>query len=102
MWTISKASTNTYGHAAGDDVLQNLAQKCGEQLRSFDVMARYGGDEFILMLRRRKRRKPADGRTAAPVIESNSAGNRQRPAAGHHQFWGLPRWPKKTRSTWMN
>ncbi|MDR3576500.1 MAG: diguanylate cyclase [Anaerolineaceae bacterium] len=45
-----KTINDTHGHAAGDDVLQNLAQKCGEQLRSFDVMARYGGDEFILML----------------------------------------------------
>jgi diguanylate cyclase (GGDEF)-like protein/PAS domain S-box-containing protein len=45
-----KNINDTYGHATGDDVLQNLAKKCGEQLRSFDLMARYGGDEFILML----------------------------------------------------
>jgi diguanylate cyclase (GGDEF)-like protein/putative nucleotidyltransferase with HDIG domain len=41
---------NTYGHLAGDAVLQGLAEVFREQLRHYDVPARFGGEEFAILL----------------------------------------------------
>jgi len=45
-----KRVNDTYGHQAGDAVIQQIAQRCVNQLRSFDILARYGGEEFVLLL----------------------------------------------------
>ncbi|MCU0702226.1 MAG: GGDEF domain-containing protein, partial [Myxococcaceae bacterium] len=42
---------DTYGHPAGDYVLQKVAAKVAETVRQEDLFARYGGEEFALMLR---------------------------------------------------
>ena len=39
-----------YGHAAGDAVLQGFAKLALDELRAFDVIARWGGEEFLLLL----------------------------------------------------
>ena len=44
-----KKVNDTYGHLAGDHVLQSIVQLLKKQLRSDDVLARYGGEEFIIM-----------------------------------------------------
>jgi diguanylate cyclase (GGDEF)-like protein/putative nucleotidyltransferase with HDIG domain len=41
---------NTYGHLAGDAVLQGIAEVFREQLRHYDVPARFGGEEFAILL----------------------------------------------------
>jgi diguanylate cyclase (GGDEF)-like protein len=41
---------NTYGHLAGDAVLQGIAETFREQLRQYDVPARFGGEEFSILL----------------------------------------------------
>ena len=41
---------NTYGHLAGDAVLAGVAQVFREQLRDYDVPARFGGEEFSILL----------------------------------------------------
>lgn len=46
-----KKVNDTYGHQAGDYVLQNVAQKLSKELRVYDAFARYGGEEFVIMLR---------------------------------------------------
>ena len=46
-----KKVNDTYGHLAGDFVLQRLSQVLLEALRSEDIVARYGGEEFGLILR---------------------------------------------------
>lgn len=38
------------GHLAGDIVLKSVAQRAQENLRRNDVVARYGGDEFVILL----------------------------------------------------
>lgn len=41
---------NTYGHAVGDVVLKIFAKRLQDSLRSFDLVARLGGEEFVVIL----------------------------------------------------
>ena len=45
-----KQINDTYGHESGNRLLQHLVRCIREQLRGSDVMARFGGDEFIVLL----------------------------------------------------
>jgi diguanylate cyclase (GGDEF)-like protein len=45
-----KTLNDTYGHLTGDEVLAAVAQILVQSIRSIDYAARYGGDEFIIIL----------------------------------------------------
>jgi diguanylate cyclase (GGDEF)-like protein len=45
-----KKVNDTLGHAAGDYVLQEIANRIDAQVRESDVAARYGGEEFVVLL----------------------------------------------------
>ncbi|PWH19513.1 MAG: hypothetical protein DDG59_02755 [Anaerolineae bacterium] len=45
-----KDFNDTYGHQRGDELLSDLARTLRKALRQFDTLARYGGDEFMLLL----------------------------------------------------
>jgi diguanylate cyclase (GGDEF)-like protein len=45
-----KGINDTHGHQAGDKVLQNLAKILTEERRTDDLVARVGGEEFVLVL----------------------------------------------------
>ncbi|MEE9280449.1 MAG: diguanylate cyclase, partial [Myxococcota bacterium] len=44
-----KKLNDTFGHAAGDEVLRSVAEVMYTQIRDTDVLARYGGEEFVLL-----------------------------------------------------
>lgn len=45
-----KEINDEYGHDTGDQVLQGLCQVCKNNLREDDLFARFGGEEFIILL----------------------------------------------------
>lgn len=45
-----KKINDTYGHSVGDDVLRTLAGELRDHIRHPDMIGRYGGEEFIILL----------------------------------------------------
>lgn len=45
-----KRVNDTYGHAAGDEVLKVVSGRVADQLRSSDTLARYGGEELVVVM----------------------------------------------------
>ena len=41
---------DTYGHIIGDEVLVNLVNLCKQYIRDMDIFARFGRDEFIILM----------------------------------------------------
>ncbi len=45
-----KGINDTHGHSAGDQVLVTLARRCRTNIRHVDILSRYGGEEFVILL----------------------------------------------------
>ena len=45
-----KSINDTYGHTDGDTALVSLTHSCAEKLRKSDILARFGGEEFVVLL----------------------------------------------------
>ncbi len=45
-----KEINDTYGHPVGDQVLRQLALRLNENIREIDLIGRYGGDEFVIIM----------------------------------------------------
>jgi len=58
-----KRVNDTYGHAVGDEVLRHLAERCRRAVRDIDLVGRYGGEEFAVLL------PETDLKTALEVAE---------------------------------
>jgi len=55
-----KAYNDTLGHLAGDEALREVGVLLRSHLRSTDVLARYGGDEFALIMSHTSKREALD------------------------------------------
>jgi diguanylate cyclase (GGDEF)-like protein len=66
-----KPINDNYGHLAGDALLREVANALMDAVRGGDVVARYGGDEFIVLL-------PATGAPAAVSVAQRIADGIQR------------------------
>ena len=64
-----KPVNDTWGHAAGDEVLIEISNRFLSNIRSSDSVARIGGDEFLILLNPVKNRN--DARTVAQKIMNN-------------------------------
>jgi diguanylate cyclase (GGDEF)-like protein len=69
-----KEVNDTYGHDVGDLLLRNVASLLRSELRAVDVVARFGGDEFAVVL-------PDTGRDGAWSVAS-----RVRERIAEHRF----------------
>jgi diguanylate cyclase (GGDEF)-like protein/PAS domain S-box-containing protein len=63
-----KRVNDTLGHAAGDDLLKQVAFRISKRLRDSDMVARLGGDEFVIVLGNCSESEDA-GKIAADVIK---------------------------------
>lgn len=45
-----KKINDNYGHQVGDEVLQGFAKQCKSHVRGVDLIGRYGGEEFMILL----------------------------------------------------
>ncbi len=45
-----KAINDRHGHLAGDEVLKALAKACKDRIRATDILGRFGGEEFLIIL----------------------------------------------------
>lgn len=66
-----KPVNDTYGHAAGDEVLRQLAQRFRGLVRPTDPVARLGGDEFAIILIGMREKKGAEA-VARKVVDAAS------------------------------
>jgi diguanylate cyclase (GGDEF)-like protein/PAS domain S-box-containing protein len=46
-----KRINDSYGHEAGDHILKAVAQTLVQSVRAFDIVGRWGGEEFVLIIR---------------------------------------------------
>lgn len=74
-----KLVNDTLGHRTGNDVLREVAQLIQKRLRSSDLVARFGGDEFAMLLHRTD---PKNGeRVASKLCDSIDSSFRRGPFA---------------------
>lgn len=69
-----KRVNDTYGHAAGDTVLQEIGHLIRREVRDGDLVCRYGGEEFAVLLHR------------CPVARAAEVAERIRRAVEAHRF----------------
>lgn len=58
---LFKQVNDTHGHAAGDEVLREFAQRISRNVRSRDMVCRFGGEEFVVLM-------PGTDRALAAVV----------------------------------
>ncbi len=81
-----KFFNDAYGHAAGDDVLRSVAEALCGTCRSYDTLARFGGDEFALLMPLIRR----EGDAGPEAVPDTLAGIHARLSEGLDRLTFLP------------
>lgn len=81
-----KRINDNWGHAAGDQVLEQIGQLLPQQVRGRDLVARFGGEEFMLLL------------TRVQLVEAHAIVERIREQINAHVFEHLPEQLRMTAS----
>lgn len=76
-----KNVNDTYGHDAGNIVLQELANVIRDEVRTEDIVSRYGGEEFCILL---PEISPLGAEAVAERLRRKIAEHRMPPSAGTH------------------
>ncbi|PWI32687.1 hypothetical protein DI392_14870 [Vibrio albus] len=76
-----KAVNDNYGHTVGDKVLTVVAQRLKSSVKKADIIARFGGDEFVIMLE-----KPANIKDIDILCNRLEAVTREEIKIGQHSF----------------
>jgi diguanylate cyclase (GGDEF)-like protein len=87
-----KTVNDVHGHAVGDQVLMRVAETLSQSVRQSDVAARFGGDEFILLIPESNRAEAAEilaRLRGLSIVVPDRAGSRGRITFS----WGLATWP---------
>jgi GGDEF domain-containing protein len=79
-----KSFNDRYGHAVGDQVIKSVAKCLGSELREVDMLCRYGGEEFCIML------PGSTPEQALDVAERSAAGHRTPCRRGGARHSGHP------------
>jgi two-component system, cell cycle response regulator len=98
-----KSINDTYGHQIGDMVLQGLGHLLQQNLRTSDLLARYGGEELVVLF------PDTDSQTAAKIMTRILGKVRKQPMARHEgqEFFitfsaGVAQWEEgMTESLWI-
>lgn len=100
-----KHVNDTYGHAAGDQVIQAVARRLSECVRPMDTVARYGGEEFAIVL---PNCQPTYGEAVAERVRTHIQGQAIRLNSGQdvHVTVSIggafaPQWVRSSASLWM-
>ncbi len=100
-----KHVNDTYGHAAGDQVIQAVARRLAECVRPMDTVARYGGEEFAIVL---PNCQPTYGEAVAERVRTHIQGQAIRLNSGQdvHVTVSIggafaPQWVRSSASLWM-
>jgi diguanylate cyclase len=100
-----KRVNDTHGHPAGDQVLRAVALALAECIRPMDTLARFGGEEFAMIL---PNCPPAFGQTVAERVRIKVQGRRITVAPGHElsvtvSIGGAfaPQWVRSSATLWI-
>lgn len=77
-----KSINDAFGHAAGDEVLRQLARRWQKCVRDGDIVCRYGGDEFLVLLR-----GVSSVEDAEPVMQRITSSTAQPIRTHRGEFW---------------
>lgn len=83
-----KILNDTWGHATGDEMLKQMAERLSDCMRAGDTVARQGGDEFVIVIENLGLRREAASLQAASICEKLQSAMREIFYLKEHEYRG--------------